>query len=168
MKRSVLISARLMEEQLLEMGGKPGCIFITLTYKEPDAWRPRHITDLIKCYREYFRLRKQKLYYLWVAEIQPKRYWNTGKAVVHYHLLIWIPYGVKIKPPLPDKRGWWKHGDTRAEWARNPVGYLVSYLKKGELTQLLPPGCRIYACGGLNQASQIQRRWELAPIWLKN
>lgn len=130
----------------------------TLTYRPDVVWNRRHITNTIKCYREWARRRGIKLAYVWVLEL-------TQRGVPHYHVLIWLPRG--YTPPLPDKQGWWKHGHTQAAWARSPVGYIAKYASKGTNGQLLPKGARVWGYGGLDEKQKDLKSWIMCPNWLK-
>lgn len=85
---------------------------------------------------------------------------------MHYHVLLWLPKGYTI--PKPDKQGWWKHGMTRTEWARHPIGYLSKYASKGEGDDhCFPKGARIHATGGLEGVHLDELRWWRFPSWLR-
>ena len=92
----------------------------------------------------------------------------TKKGRPHYHVLFWLPKGVSM--PKADKQGWWKHGMTKSEWARSPVGYLCKYTSKGldfESWGKLPRGGRLYGHGGYSPSMRITRAWRLAPAWVR-
>lgn len=93
---------------------------------------------------------------MWALEL-------TKRLRPHYHLLVWLPKGVTL--PKPDKRGWWPHGMTRIEWARNAVGYLAKYASKfnPETAFALPKGMRTHGVGGLNDESARELRWWRSP-----
>ena len=87
---------------------------ITLTYSPRVSWHSWHVSDFLKLSRGWFRRRGRKFYYVWVAELMKN-------GMVHFHVVVWMPKGYRL--PKPDARGWWPHGLTRIEAARNPVGY---------------------------------------------
>jgi hypothetical protein len=95
---------------------------------------------------------------VWVLE-------QTKAGVSHYHLVLWLPRG--LTPPKPDKQGWWCHGLTRVEWARNPVAYLVKYASKAKAAEGFPPGARLFGVRGLGELTQCYR-YEMRPFWLKD
>lgn len=153
---------------------KTKCWFVTLTYAQANAWLPNHISSAVQGYRNWCASIGASCRYTWVAEIQPKRLERTGDAVVHYHLLAWLPEGVDMpKWDLPTrKRGgfrvpFWSHGMANRAKAYSGVGYLMKYLSKlGELT-IFPPGLRLYGMGGLTDQGRSVRRWFNLPAWVK-
>lgn len=149
--------------------------FVTLTYAKANAWAATHLTAAVQGFRNWCKSRKVPCRYTWVAEIQPGRLERTGEAVVHYHLLAWLPVGLRM--PMWDRRTvnarggkrkvFWSHGMTQREVAKSGVGYLMKYLSKlGELTRF-PKGLRIYGIGGLNETGRSVRRWYSLPEWVK-
>ena len=84
----------------------------------------------------------------------------------HYHPLIWLPKGLTL--PKPDKQGWWPHGSTRIEYARNPIGYIAKYASKGTDSEFsFPPGARIHGSGGLSGSGLLESRWLKLPAWAR-
>jgi len=173
LKRSVWASGHL--HGLAENGFRPSkCWFVTLTYANANAWAPTHLSDAIRGYRSWCKSKGVPCRYTWVAEIQPKRLERTGQAVVHYHLLAWLPVGVSMPhwDKMTRKHGgmrseFWPHGMTNTEKAFSGVGYLMKYLSKlGELT-IFPKGLRLYGIGGLTGEGRAVRRWYNLPEWVK-
>lgn len=158
-RQATITTARLMEEQLLHSGKQTYPVMVTLTYAAIDNWSRLHITSFLKSCREWFRRRGHTFRYCWVAELQKR-------GAVHYHVMIWMPKGLII--PKADKRGWWPHGFTRTEKARNAVGYLAKYVSKDSLRRNFPKGIRLYGCGGLDKAARIEKRWWCSPAWVRN
>jgi hypothetical protein len=144
--------------------------FVTLTYADEDAWLPDHVADATERIRRWCRKLGCECRYTWVAEIQPRRARCTGKEVVHYHLMAWLPRGVRM--PKWDvaagrRLAFWPHGMTNTERAKAGVGYLMKYLSKlGEFTRF-PKGLRLYGIGGLNAAARAIRTWLNLPEWAK-
>lgn len=138
------------------------CAMITLTYAKDDAWDPLHVAQLVKHYREWFRRNGQgeSFHYVWSMELT-----EIGRP--HYHLIVWLPKGVK--PPMPDKQGWWPHGMTQAKYAVSPVGYIAKYASKGETKSgdHLPKGGRLWGYGGLKMTERAPVAYALSPSWLK-
>lgn len=174
LKRSVWASGHL--HGIANHGHRaPVCHFVTLTYAEANAWRPDHISAATAAFRRYCKRKGVPCRYTWVAEIQPKRLERAGESVVHYHLLAWLPRGVRM--PFWDKpttsRGrtvapFWNHGMSNTQQAKSGVGYLMKYLSKlGELT-IFPDGLRLYGVGGLNEEARAVRCWYNLPEWVKN
>ena len=169
LKRSVWASGHL--HGIANRGHRPPvCWFITLTYAKADGWQPDHIKTAINRYRRFCKLAGLQCRYTWVAEIQPKRLANTGQAVVHYHLLAWLPEGVRMPQWDRDttkRDAFWVHGMTNTDKAFTGVGYLMKYLSKlGELT-IFPKGLRLYGIGGLDADARSVRSWYNLPEWCK-
>lgn len=173
LKKSVWASGHL--HGMADKGFRPSVAwFVTLTYAKAGAWCPKHISEALKGFRSWCMGKGVPCRYTWVAEIQPKRLESTGDAVVHYHLLAWLPVGVSM--PQWDRitrkdRGvrpaFWQHGMTNTEKAFSGVGYLMKYLSKlGELT-VFPKGLRLYGIGGLDASGKSVRRWFNLPAWVK-
>lgn len=76
---------------------------------------------------------------------------------------MWIPRGFWL--PKADQAGWWPHGSTKIEKARNAVGYLAKYASKftGAMAEAFPKGFRTHAIGGLNDESKRELRWWKSP-----
>lgn len=174
MRKGVVAAAQAIDQKFREYYGEPtlkNLLFlpsspfrtalITLTYRPDVEWSPRHISELIKNYREWFK-RKHGLifHYVWTVELQ-------GNGKPHYHLVAWLPKGVK--PPLPDRQGWWPHGMTNAVYARSPVGYIAKYASKseGKSGEHLPPRARLWGYGGLTAVEKAPVYYALAPRWLR-
>ena len=142
--------------------------FVTLTYERVGQWRPNHIADAMDAYRRWCKRRNLPCQYLFVAELQQR-------GAVHYHLLVWLPQGVRM--PMWDKstrsscrdvKPFWSHGMTNTQPAKAGVGYLMKYLSKlGELT-VFPDGLRLYGMGGLTPEGRQIRQWQNLPQWVKN
>ncbi len=156
MKRSVITSARMIDFAARGQRFKPA--MLTLTYRDVDGWAARHISVLIKHIRQWMERRGHRLSYVWVAELQKR-------GALHYHVLLWLPRGLSL--PKPDKQGWWPHGHTRIEWARNAIGYLVKYISKFDAEEQLPKGARLHGGGGLDALGRQVRTWFNLPAWLK-
>ena len=156
MRRSVNVAARLFHHVLGTRRYRPA--MLTLTYRDVDGFEPRHVSGLLKCIRAWLQRRGFCLHYVWVAELQQR-------GALHYHVLVWLPKGLTL--PKPDKQGWWPHGSTRIEWARNAVGYLCKYVSKFDTKQALPKGARLHGAGGFDAFSRQIRRWFNLPTWLK-
>lgn len=170
LKKGVINGARLHQNELLKDGtwAKHQAVFLTLTYAPDIDWEPYHITGCMKHIRNWCDRRGIKCRYVWVAEIQESRKRNFGDGAghcVHYHIMLWIPRSLQL--PKPDKQGWWPHGMTKTERARNAVGYIAKYASKGTDFDF-PKGCRLHACGGLNLLSRLERTWWSLPTTIRN
>lgn len=158
LRRSVITAARMHEFELLGQRWKPA--MVTLTYRQVGAWHPRHISDLLGRIRVWMRRRSIPLRYVWVAELQQR-------GALHYHAVLWLPRGFTL--PKPDKQGWWPHGSTRIEWARQPAAYLAKYASKldSKVGIGFPPGARLHGRGGLAEFGRSVAQWFNLPQWAK-
>ncbi len=144
--------------------------FVTLTYADPDGWKGRHISDALLRYRRFCARKGFTCRYTWVCEIQPGRALESGDEVPHYHLIVWLPEGVRM--PMWDKqqrgrRAFWPHGCTHRDISTAGVGYLMKYLSKlGKFTNF-PKGLRLYGVGGLDEQGKCIPRWLSLPEWAK-
>lgn len=162
MRKSIITGARLHVQEATQGGFRGRWAMLTLTYREGCDSLPRHISGLLQCIRVYLRRagltrRGSGLRYVWAFEL-------TKRLRPHYHLLIWLPRGVTL--PKPDKRGWWQHGLTRIEWARNAVGYLAKYASKfsADVAAAMPKGFRTHGVGGLRDEGKRELRWWKSPL----
>lgn len=160
LRRNILTSARLLRDSLNLDGFRPPFMaMLTLTYAPGVDWAPHHITDLNKCVREWLKRQGHDYPYVWVCELQKR-------GAPHYHVLIFVPRGIRL--PKADKRGWWPYGATNIQAVRKPMGYLIKYLSKtGDELHRFAKGQRTHGSGGLSKADQIQRRWWLAPGYVR-
>ena len=169
LKRSVWASGSL--HSLPCQGQRPGVPwFVTLTYENPDGWRADHISKATERFRRWCHRNGFVCRYTWVAEIQPGRAVRTGKEVVHYHLLAWLPRNA-VMPKWDVARGhrlaFWPQGMSNTQRAKAGIGYLMKYLSKlGEFSRF-PKGLRLYGIGGLNAAARGIRTWLNLPEWTK-
>lgn len=155
MKQSVITTARLLEEQWA--GVRHQVVMVTLTYRPGVAWEPYHITTFCQWVYRWARRIGIEVGYDWVMEL-------TAAGVPHYHVLIWLP--LRCHLPMADKAGWWRHGMTRTERARNAVGYIAKYASKGEWGNI-PIGARINGAGGLEEKKKAERRWWRLPRYVR-
>lgn len=134
--------------------------FITLTYRDGGDWQRRHISDFLKNLRQWLAVRDSRLMYAWVAELQQR-------GALHYHVIVWVPRRLRL--PQPDRSGWWPHGMSNIETARNPVGYMVKYATKTRPEDLkrLKKGVRLHGNGGHTPERRVALREALAPWWLR-
>lgn len=132
---------------------------LTLTYRPDVEQHARQVTGCIAAIRAYLARQGASLRYVWVQEF-------TRRGRPHYHALLWLPRGVSL--PKPDKRGWWAHGFTRIEWARNAVGYIAKYASKGSALQRPERGSRMHGSGGLTDEALREARWWKRPRWMRD
>lgn len=134
--------------------------FLTLTYHHGDDWQPGHMGDFTRAVRKWFERAGETFRMAWVAETQ-------SRGAIHYHAILFVPRHLRL--PCPDRCGWWPHGMTKVETARNPVGYLTKYASKtGENeAQRFPRGARMHGCCGLSAQRRRWRRTSLAAQWIR-
>lgn len=137
-RRRLLSSASVIEDELQVEGVRYRAALVTATYRSDGAWGPRQITAALKCVKEWARLRRIWVRYVWRLEFGELH----GRP--HYHVVVWLPRGITM--PLWDRQGWWPHGMTNARWARRPVGYIAKYAAK---PAEFPPGTQACHTRGL-------------------
>ena len=157
MRKGVIAHADAVRDELSRGGKRVYGIFITLTYADPEGWRPEHIGEFVSRARKHWARRGLPLNYEWVVEA-------TKAGVPHYHLLVWAHS--KDRLPKPDDCGWWPHGMSNIQRARKAVGYMVKYASKGSVADKLPVGARIFGTGG-NAAASLARHRACLPRWLR-
>src|ERR1700691_209429 len=169
MRRRTLTRSRVQTQKVEALWPDAVCDFLTATYAPGDQWSPKHIAARMHCYRKQADRDGLPFRYEWVAELQLKRMRRRGESArecLHYHALIWHPANYTF--PKPDSRGWWTHGMTNVESARNPVGYLSKYASKGTEGEALPRGARISGGGGLEETGRREVRWWLLPRYVRS
>lgn len=160
LRRAVVTSARLHQEALTNTKTRFRAAMLTLTYSEVAGWKPQHIKEFLRLVRQYLNRRGIKFRYVWVSELQQR-------GAVHYHIMFWLPRGFCL--PKPDKQGWWKHGTTNIQWARNPVSYLAKYASKTHSKGgAMPRGIRLYGIGGLEVGDRRERSHWMLPEYIRD
>ena len=151
----------------MERGGhRVASLFVTLTYRPGERWEPGHVGDYVRTLRKWLARRGHSFRYQWVAELQTRRLASgvDARSCLHYHLLLWLPHGVRI--PKPDSSGQWAFGFSQVQLARRPVGYLVKYASKGSFDHGdIPNGARLFGVGGDTAKEHDVKRARLAA-WL--
>jgi hypothetical protein len=140
---------------------------VTFTYRDGVRWQPYHLAAFWHRVRQWYRRNRIPLRYTWTMEL-------TARGRPHYHALLWVPRHLML--PTPDKRGWWAHGMTRTEVARNAVGYLAKYASKGSAgyvdgngdTFRYPRYARISGGSGLDAVQAVEWRYWIAPKWARD
>lgn len=165
LRKSVITSARLHDQEAKKGSRRGAWYMLTLTYRDGSRSGPRDVSELLKRMRGHFngivsrarRFAGEVFRYLWVGEL-------TQRGRPHYHLLIWVPKGIYFGKV--DRRGWWPHGSSQIEKARNAVGYLAKYASKftSVIAGAFPKGFRTHGCGGLDTESRRELRWWKAPV----
>jgi hypothetical protein len=168
MRRRTITRSRIQCEEV-QAEGLPHLVhLVTFTYAPGHEWRPGHVRECLLAYRKQADRDGIPWRYEWVAELQLKRMRRRSESsaqCMHYHAIIWQPEGYEF--PHPDTRGWWPHGMTNVEVARNPVGYLAKYASKGTEGERLPRGARISGGGGLSRDGRMMASWWLKPRYVR-
>lgn len=161
MRKNVITGARLHVQHARDGGFRGRWALLTLTYRDDVKWVSNQVAALLDHVRKYANRSGFKARYVWVLEL-------TKRLRPHYHLLVWLPKGRSL--PKPDKQGWWPHGMTKIEWARNAVGYLAKYASKADPEQdnAIPRGARLSGVGGLEKQQRIELRWWKTPTWVRD
>lgn len=155
MKKGVMTTARLVNDRLAGASIRWRPIMVTLTYANPDGWRPEHVAEFLNTVRKWAKRRGYTLPYVWVMEL-------TKKGTPHYHVLFWIP--ARLHLPKSDRRGWWPHGSTNTIRVRNSVGYVAKYASKFESKDgQFPKGARLHGIGGLTGMEKRVVAWWKLP-----
>lgn len=158
MVRRVDHSARVLD--FGSSGFRPRKLFVTLTYKRCEDWKPSHVRHFLTVVRQWLKRRGCKLRCVWVAELQKR-------GAMHYHLVIWMPRHLRM--PAPDRVGWWPHGSTKVERARSPINYLLKYASKADSKDgEFPRGARIHGACGLEPQHRREVRYFCAPCWVRD
>lgn len=131
---------------------------LTLTYRDDVEWGPGQVSSVVRHLRQWLARKGVPMRFVWVQEF-------TKRGRPHYHMLLWLP--LCIGKIFPDERGWWPHGFTRFEWARNAVGYIAKYASKGDALHQPAKGARMHGNGGLTGDALLEQRWWKLPGWLR-
>ena len=165
MQGTVRESARQYEDEVRweeRRAGRPlyRRLFVTLTYASNTKGSAGDLPECIRLVRQWGHRQGVHIRIVWVAESQKR-------GALHYHLLLWLPRRLRL--PMLDRRGWWKHGMTKVERARNPVGYLVKYASKGTVCGIasLRKGARLYGYGGGWPHGRERIRTALRSRWIR-
>lgn len=93
--------------------------FLTLTLRGEDVnTQNKDLNKFFNWLRNRFSRRHVEMWYLWVVELQKKRYARTGVPALHWHIAIAVP-----EDALPHV-GW---DDNTGELVTLSGGYLVSF-----------------------------------------
>ena len=157
-RESILTRANLLDMQLREARAPYWCAFVTLTYARMGDWSAGHVTQFNERLREHLRRRGHAFPYVWCAELQQR-------GAVHFHQLVFLPRGTML--PKPDQQGWWTHGMTKIERARNAVPYIAKYAGKMIVAEAFPPGLRLTGAGGLSEYSRAHARYVRLPGYVR-
>lgn len=168
MKRRVCKAAEL-HEKATAGATDTAAAMVTLTYRNPGEWSARHLSEALKRVRHWLGRRGRRFRYVWAAELQ-------ARGVIHYHVIAWFPAKltksgqartVDDTPPFWDEMGWWPHGSSQSEWARNPVGYIASYVSKIGSKDRLPAGARMHGSGGFEKEDRARMAHHSRQTWVR-
>jgi len=156
-KKTLLNSSRLITKAWQARKARYQVTMITLTYAKIDGYLKGHIESYMTNLRNYLTRRNIPCIGLRKMELQQR-------GAVHYHILLWLPRGLIL--PKSDKRGWWPHGMTKTERAKNAYGYVAKYISKTEHDQL-PRGARLYQTFGLEPDMKVEVQWWNTPSYVR-
>jgi hypothetical protein len=109
-----------------------------------------------------------RLHYIWVMETKARKSGAyVGQVREHYHVVVWMPFGVRAEDLKLDARGFWPHGMTQAVKARAAVRYVMKYASKFDNEGAFPKGARCYGVGGLDDVGRRVRRWVNWPAFVQ-
>ncbi|WP_424680885.1 rolling circle replication-associated protein [Frateuria sp. YIM B11624] len=141
-------------------------LFVTLTYRDVDDWKPLHLSAFAKHVRNWFKRKARvPMRMVWVLELQQR-------GAVHYHCMLWIP--ARCRFPEPDKAGWWRHGSTNVAAPKGgiqrPVSYMAKYASKVTPDQAgrVPKGARMHGACGLDVEGKRWVRYWRAPLFARD
>ncbi|MCU4119732.1 hypothetical protein [Variovorax sp. N23] len=130
-------------------------VALTLTYGVGSLPSGKDVSTFLDKLRARLRRLGKPLLYAWVLEC---------KRAYHYHLMLWLPRGMRLDSELLAR--WWARGHTQAEMCQSPFRW-SRYMAKSETKMHLPPGQRLFGCGGLDQAGEDAVRRACLPRWLQ-
>jgi hypothetical protein len=141
-------------------------LFVTLTYRDVDDWKPMHVAKFVQHVRMWFK-RKAGVpcRLVWVLELQKR-------GAVHYHCMIWIP--ARLRFPNPASAGWWRHGFSHVAAPKGgiqrPVSYMAKYASKVTPDQAgrVPKGARMHGASGLDTEGKRWVRYWRAPLFARD
>ena len=142
------------EQQRMAKANGLQAIAMTLTYRNNKDFSPLHISRFIDRLRSFLYRRGYSLPYAWVLEC-------AGR--LHYHLILWLPKGLKIDLVRLEK--WWPWGSTWTEFCRKVANW-SRYIRKCDNVANLPKGARGHGSGGLDDAGKTQVARAILPRWL--
>lgn len=130
-------------------------VAITLTYPVGSVPSGKHVSSFIDKLRAKLKRMSKPLLYVWTLECA---------TAYHYHLMIWLPRGMRLDPKLLTR--WWPHGHSDAEMCRFVFRW-AKYIAKPETKQGVAQGLRLFGAGGLDQEGQDAVRFAGLPRWLQ-
>jgi len=140
-------------------GVRSNCVMVTLTYRQDVEWKSGQMSQFMMRVRKHLERRGVAVRYQWVLEL-------TKRGRCHYHCLFWLPWSERL--PKPDDEGWWPHGMTQIQRARNAVGYLVKYVSKGDQEASFPKGARLFGTAAPEGDVKLAVRRARMPAWLRS
>jgi len=128
---------------------------LTLTYKSNAEFCRKHISAFFDKVRRWAKNQGFSLPYAWVLE---------QETSLHYHLIIWLPRGVRVD--RAKLACWWNWGSTWIKSCRSVASW-GSYITKFERPKRpMPKGVRLFGYGGLDVATKQKVARSGWPLWL--
>jgi hypothetical protein len=142
------------EQQRYAKSADRRALVLTLTYQNSAAFSSKHISAFLDRARRAIKRLGFNLPYAWVLE---------RASHLHYHLIIWLPRGVKFDHGALKR--WWPHGSTWVASCRG-VGAWGRYMAKFDSIALLPTSARVFGHGGLDESGKTAVSRSVLPRWL--
>lgn len=130
-------------------------VALTLTYRPGDEPSGKHVSSLLDKLRAKLKRMTKPLLYVWTLE---------RSAAYHYHLMIWLPRGMRLEQKQLMR--WWPHGFSDAEACRSTFRW-AKYIGKSETKEGVAKGLRLFGAGGLDTEGQDAVRFAGLPRWLQ-
>lgn len=161
LRTGLLRSADGIEKSL--SGVRYRALMVTPTYAPGVDYEPKQISRALDALQRWATAEGHWMWAVWRLE------YGALSGRLHYHVLVWLPEGAFM--PSWDNAGWWPHGMTKTEKARNPIGYLSKYASKpavwvGE-RRFNTKGARWWG-GRIPLAVRLDVRFWCAPAWVRD
>lgn len=130
-------------------------VALTLTYRPGDEPSGKHVSSLLDKLRAKLKRMSKPLLYVWTLE---------RSAAYHYHLMIWLPRGIRLEQKQLTR--WWTHGFSDAEACRSTFRW-AKYIGKSETKEGVAKGLRLFGAGGLDMEGEDAMRFAGLPRWLQ-
>lgn len=153
-RRKVKALVRINQNQARREGKY--AIVMTLTFANDNDFSPKCMRAFTDKFRRWMKRRGYSLQYVWVLERQSR---------IHYHLVLWLPRGMRVDFDLLAK--WWPWGKTWTENCRNPRAWGAYMAKFDSPDGSFRKNTRLYGSGGLDVHAKLEWRRANLPFWLQ-
>ncbi|MBF6616896.1 MAG: hypothetical protein ITG07_09245 [Candidimonas sp.] len=128
---------------------------MTLTYSNNADFSPKHISRFIDKVRAWLRRLGHQFTYVWVLERQSR---------LHYHLIVWLPRGVKLD--LVKLAKWWPSGCTWTAHCNSVRDWGAYMAKFSSPAGSFRKNMRLYGSGGFDATAKQAIMRAGMPRWL--